>query len=167
MASVAVTFGRSKHECYVIHRSKAIKDIMKTSEDGISFIKNAEGFTPIPKPDNGHLMWGFGHDQRGFEAIPDHISAVDADALLRRDLPLYFEPHVVALAPWANQNQFDALVDFCYNLGPGALATMLHHGENQVATQIAAWCYEHVKGVTQRSPGLASRRAKEIALYGS
>jgi GH24 family phage-related lysozyme (muramidase) len=140
---------------------------MKTSANGREFIKTAEGYAAIPKDDNGHLMWGFGHDRRGLEVVPNFISLSDAVILLISDLTIYFEPTVSRLAPWANQNQFDALVDFCYNEGPAALATMLHHGEAQVPTQMAAWCYEHVNGVAQRSDGLAARRAKEIALYGS
>ena len=141
---------------------------MQTSENGIAFIKANEGFTAKPTNDNGHLMWGYGHDQRAGEAISDlGITLPEADALLAADLSEYFEPHVTALAPWANQNQFDALVDFAYNEGPAALAVMLHHGEGEVTRQMAAWCYEHVNGVLQVSPGLAARRAKEIALYGT
>lgn len=140
---------------------------MKTSENGIAFIKGNEGFSPVPKNDNGHLAWGYGHDQRGVEAIPESISLDIADSLLRSDLAKYFEPYVNSLAPWANQNQFDALVDFCYNLGPVALATMLHHGQDQVPTQLPIWCYEHVNGVAQKSPGLTARREKELTLYAA
>jgi GH24 family phage-related lysozyme (muramidase) len=140
---------------------------MKTSANGIGFIKANEGFAPIPTWDNGHRMWGHGHDQRIGEIPPAVISLDLADALLVDDLSRYFEPHVAALAPWANQNQFDALVDFCYNLGPTALATMLHHGADQVPVQILAWCYEHVNGVLTRSEALAARRTKELQLYGA
>lgn len=139
---------------------------MQTSENGIAFIKAAEGYTPKPKDDNGHLMWGHGHDRRGFELVPDFITLGDSDALLVSDLTVYFEPTVNSLAPWVNQNQYDALVDFAYNLGVSALATMLHHGAAAVPTQMAAWCYEHVNGVLTKSVALAARRAKEIALYG-
>lgn len=140
---------------------------MRTSANGIAFIKAAEGYTPRPKDDNGHLMWGHGHDRRGFELVPDYISLADSDVLLVEDLAAYFEPQVNSLAPWANQNQFDALVDFTYNEGPGALATMLHHGKDQVEVQILAWCYEHVNGVVRLNAGLLTRRNKELQLYGS
>lgn len=140
---------------------------MNTSPNGIAFIKGEEGYTPVPKDDNGHLMWGHGHDRVGFEPVPDHITPLDADSLLIHDVYTRFDPHTSALAPWANQNQFDALSDFAYNEGLTALATMLHHGKEQVPTQMASWCYEHVNGVLHKSEGLAARRAKEIALYGS
>lgn len=140
---------------------------MRTSANGYSFLKTNEGYTPKPKDDNGHLMWGHGHDRRGFELVPDYISLADSGILLAEDLGMYFEPAVNTLAPWANQNQFDALIDFAYNLGTPALATMLHHGQNVVVTQMAAWCYEHVNGVAVKSDGLYARRQKEIVLYGS
>ena len=140
---------------------------MQTSENGIAFIKANEGFTPFPTNDNGHLMWGHGHDQQPGDVVPTAgITLPAADSLLRSDLPSR-EGHVRTLAPWANQNQFDALVDFCYNEGAEALATMLHHGQDAVPVQMAAWCYEHVNGVLVKSAGLAARRQKEIALYGS
>lgn len=140
---------------------------MKTSANGIEFIKANEGYTPKPKDDNGHLMWGHGHDRRGFELVPDYISLSDSNILLIEDLSTYFEPAVNKLAPWANQNQFDALIDFAYNLGTAALATMLHHGKEQVEVQILAWCYEHVNGVARLNAGLGTRRTKELKLYES
>lgn len=140
---------------------------MKTSPNGIAFIKEREGYTPTPKDDNNHVMWGHGHDRRAFELVPHYISLTDAGILLTEDLAIYYEPHVNKLAPWANQNQFDALIDFTYNLGPAALATMLHHGRTQVPEQISAWCYEHVNGILQRSEALAMRRKKEITLYAT
>ena len=140
---------------------------MRTSAAGIAFIKANEGYTPKPQNDNGHLMWAHGHDQRPGEIPPDYISVGDADALLVSDLARDVEPHVDALAPWANQNQYDALADFCYNLGSQALATMLHHGPAQVPAQMPAWCYEHINGVPVKSEGLEARREKEVALYAS
>ena len=140
---------------------------MKTSANGIAFIKEREGFTSTPKDDNGRLMWGYGHDRQGFERVPESITSDAADALLLEDLAIIFEPQVSRMAPWATQNQFDALIDFAYNLGTGALATMLHHGRSQVPYQITAWCYEHVNGVAKMSPGLLTRRRAELALYGS
>lgn len=137
---------------------------MKTSENGILFIKANEGYLNAPRIDNGKLAWGYGHDQQPGEVAPISISLGVADALLRADLPRY-EVHVNELAPWANQNQYDSLVDFCYNLGPVPLATMLHHGQDQVPVQMPAWHFEHVRGVVVESPELLERRAAEVALF--
>lgn len=135
------------------------------SEDGIAAIKRREGFAPKPKNDNGHLMWGYGHDQRPGERIPVSIDLVEADSLLRADLATDYEPHVNQLAPWANQNQFDALASFAYNLGVTALATMLHHGAAAVPVQILAWHYEHKNRQLVSNDGILARRKDELAQY--
>jgi GH24 family phage-related lysozyme (muramidase) len=138
---------------------------VNTSQKGIDFIKGNEGYTPNPKDDNGHLMWGHGHDRVGFEPVPEFISFEDSDMLLMYDLHERFDPQISQLAPWATQNQHDALADFAYNEGISALRTMLHHGQDQVVKQIPAWCYEHVDGKAVKSEALEARRLKEVALY--
>lgn len=114
-------------------------------------------------------MWGHGHDQRQGEQAPLLVTPQQADSILREDLGerLHVQAHVAALAPWANQNQFDALCSFAYNLGLIPLATMLHHGQAAVPQQIVAWHYMHVKGVLVDSSGLAARRKDELAQYES
>ncbi len=59
------------------------------------------------------------------------------------------------------QNQFDALIDFGFNLGCEALETMLGHGWDQVPTQILRWD----KAGGQVVPGLAARRQRELILF--
>jgi len=137
---------------------------MQTSENGINLIKRSEGFSPAPINDNGHPCWGYGHDQIAGEEVPGSISRDEADLLLRRDLSSRYEPHVSSLVPsGCTQGQFDALVDFCYNLGAGALETMLGHGWEDVPNQIQRW--NRVNG-TQNS-GLSARRAAEVNLFNS
>ena len=142
---------------------------MQTSENGISFIKTNEGFSPKPYIDNGHLAWGYGHDQQLGETLPSTLTLQDGDTILRADLAVRFEPAVTRqlalLGVTPTQNQFDALVDFAYNLGPADLATMMHHGWAQIPAQIPAWCYEHQNGVAVKVPALEKRRADEVALF--
>ncbi len=141
---------------------------MQTSLNGIAFIEANEGFCPTVRPDNRGPMIGFGHDLQPGETFPDGITPADAAQLLLNDLHTRFEPAVNRLAdPSCTQNQFDALVDFCYNLGPGDLATMLHHGWAAVPVQMLAWVYGEIDGVEQKLPGLEARRAKEVALFNS
>jgi lysozyme len=139
---------------------------VNTSENGIAFIKGNEGFVAVPKPDNGKLAWGYGHDQQPGETPPASLTEPQGDALLRQDLTTRFDPHLASLLPvTATQNQIDACSDFMYNDGPVNLATMLSHGWDQVPVQITRWCYEHINGVVQQSPGLLARRQKELALF--
>jgi lysozyme len=140
---------------------------MRTSINGIRFIEHNEGFRSSVYRDNTKSAIGYGHDLLPGESFPNGITPQQAANLLIQDLSTKFEPPVNRLAPEANQNQFDALVDFCYNLGPPALATMLHHGLAQVPTQIPAWCYEDVKGVEVKNPDLESRRQSEVQLFNT
>ena len=146
---------------------------MQTSENGIAFIKQNEGFVPHVYDDNGHPAIGYGHDIQG--DVPEAwarngITEPSADSLLRADLSARFEPRLNALIPpgiLPTQNQYDALVDFDYNLGGTALATMMHHGWTQIPTQVPAWCYKHVHGASVKDDGLEARRAKEVALFNT
>lgn len=140
---------------------------MTTSDNGVRFIESNEGYSAHVYNDNGKQAIGYGHDLQPGESFVAGLTQAEAETLLRKDLAARFEPSVNSLAPWANQNQFDALVDFCYNLGPADLATMLHHGQAQVPAQIPAWCYEHVNGVAKKDAGLEARREKEVALFST
>lgn len=140
---------------------------MQTSVNGRKFLEANEGLRLSVYNDNGKSAIGYGHDLLPGEVFPNGITQAQADQLLTQDLSTRFEPAVSRLAPQANQNQFDALVDFCYNLGPGDLATMLHHGFDQVPLHIPAWCYKEVNGVEQKDPGLEARRKKEVVLFNT
>ena len=142
---------------------------LSISENGVAFIKGWEGLTTVPKRDigGGRWMWGYGHDQEPGEGLPASVNANDADAILRTDLAAWVEPAVRRLAPQANQNQFDALSDFCYNEGPAHLATMLSHGFDQVPAQMPRWVYAVVNHVETELDDLKQRRAAEVALFNS
>ena len=137
---------------------------MRTSEAQIARIKASEGFKAVPSNDAGALSWGYGHDRRNGELVPISVTEEQGDALLRADLPRY-EAAVERLAPKANQNQFDALVDFCYNLGPAALATMLSHGIANAPSQMLRWIWVEVDGQAVASEALAKRREAESELF--
>lgn len=141
---------------------------MRTSEAGIALIKTNEGFSARWYNDNGKQAIGYGHDAQPGDVYAEGITLLDADTLLRHDLATRFEPPLNRLvSPDCTQNQFDALVDFAYNLGIGNLRTMLAHGWDQVPTQILRWCkvQDPVTGEYVDSPGLKARRAAEAALF--
>lgn len=135
---------------------------MVTSGAGIAFIKMNEGFVGEVGNDVGHEVIGYGHDILPGESFPDGISMAGADQLLRDDLKHRFEPVVNSVIPeTCTQGQFDALIDFCYNLGASSLRTMVAHGWDNVPTQIPRW--NHVNGVV--SVGLTRRRDAEVAMF--
>jgi len=137
---------------------------MRTSENGIAFIKHNEGFAARPYNDNGHQAWGYGHDQQAGEPAPPQISPDQAEMLLRQDLAIRYEPAVNALVPVdCTQGQFDALCDFAYNLGVASLRMMVGHGWLEVPNQIPRW--NHING--QPNEGLTARRAAEVKMFTS
>lgn len=138
---------------------------MTTSENGIAMIKRNEGFASTPYADGAKMAWGYGHDRQPGEIVPQSVTQDEADAILRSDLSMRFEPPVndwlEAHGQAATQNQFDALVDFAYNDGAEALDTMLAHGWDQTPAQMLRWDYA---GGTQNA-GLLARRREEAALW--
>jgi GH24 family phage-related lysozyme (muramidase) len=143
---------------------------MQTSPAGQAFIRVNEGFTAIPKPDNGKLEWGYGHDQQPGEIAPASINLIEAITLLQDDLASRFDPALNMMVPTlipesCTQDQWDALADMAYNDGPRDVAIMLGHGWDQVPQQLPRWCYETVNGTPVKSPGLLARRLREAALF--
>ena len=96
------------------------------------------------------------------------ITQEQADELLRSDLRR-FEDYVDQYCKPATDNQFSAMVSFCFNVGEGALRTstlrrMHNAGEYAAAKeQFARWN----KGGGKVLNGLIRRRAAEAALYGA
>jgi lysozyme len=140
---------------------------MKTSKQGVELIAGFEGFVGHPYRDAvGVLTVGFGHTGPDTARVGT-ITRAQGLALLARDLPRYEHP-VNALGLALNQNQFDALVSFVYNVGPGYIG----HGHTiGDALHAHAWhaaadaflLYD--KGGGRTLPGLTRRRQAERALF--
>ena len=139
---------------------------MNISEAGIQLIKKFEGCSlKAYKCPAGIWTIGYGHTSGVKEG--QTITKKEAEAYLKQDL-ITFETFVSNLVTVAiNQNQFDALVSFCYNLGPGNLrsSTLLKRinaGDfNGAAEQFDRWVYAGGKKLS----GLVKRRAAEKALF--
>jgi lysozyme len=92
---------------------------MKISEEGIEFIKEFEGFETLPYPDAaGFMTVGYGHLIKKGEKFSS-VTPDEAEILLGHDL-INFEKIVnTNVKVDLNQNQFDALVSFVFNVGEG------------------------------------------------
>lgn len=94
------------------------------------------------------------------------ITADQAEELLRSDLRR-FEDYVAKECAPATDNQFSALVSFCFNVGEGALKSStlrrmhLEGNYEAAAGQFARW----TRGGGKVLPGLVRRREAESALY--
>lgn len=136
---------------------------MKTSPNGLNFIKQFEGFRQFVYPDvAGKMTIGYGHLLTEGEQFPNGITEAQGLDLLAQDLS-GAEDSVSRFASQANQNQFDALVDFTFNLGAGSLQEMLSHGWDEVPVQMVRW--DHAGG--KQVAGLTARREKEVELFTS
>ncbi|OQS41126.1 lysozyme [Chromobacterium haemolyticum] len=140
---------------------------MKASNGGIKLIQGFEGLRLKAYQDSVGV-WTIGYGHTGPDVTPGQvITQAQADALLARDLER-FEAGVARLVKVPlNQNQFDALVCFSFNLGLGALQgstllRLLNAGDYAgAAVQFPRWN----KAGGKELPGLTRRRAAEQSLF--
>lgn len=133
---------------------------MKTSQNGINLIKRFEGckLTAYKCP-AGVWTIAYGHTAGVYSGMK--ITQQQADEFLKQDLVVY-ENHVNNLNRPFNQNEFDALVSFCYNCGAGSLQTLC---KNRTNAQIADALLLYNKGGGKVLQGLVNRRKAERELF--
>lgn len=139
---------------------------MKTSNTGIELIKEHEKCRlKAYRCPAGVWTIGYGHTQGVTENMK--ITAAEADRLLRADVA-EAETAVNREALPLNQNQFDALVSFVFNLGAGnfqrsGLLRMIRVNPQSlnIRTELMKW----VKAKGETLPGLVFRRKAEANLY--
>jgi lysozyme len=143
---------------------------MQISQEGLDLLKRSEGFRGSAYLDvAGIATIGYGHRILASESFPNGIAEAQADAILASDVQ-GAEQAVQRLVRVAlTQGQFDALVDFCFNLGSGKLAASmllkeLNAGRYAAAgEQLLRW--DHVGA--QENAGLKARREAEFQLWGN
>ncbi|MGL5940811.1 MAG: lysozyme [Waterburya sp.] len=138
----------------------------RISKNGLELIKRWEGCRT-----NAYLcpanVWtiGYGHTKTAKPGMM--ISHSKADDLLLEDLKRFEEAVRRLVAVPLNQNQFDALVSFTFNVGEGALSgstllRLLNAGNySNAASQFSKWVYAGKKVL----PGLVARREDEYQLF--
>ena len=141
---------------------------MKTSQKGIDFIKRHEGLRLKAYQDSAGV-WTIGYGSTGGVREGDVINEMQAETLLRVDLHTA-EKEVNRHRLPLNQNQFDALVSFTFNVGAGAFrnSTLLKRIKENVnhpdiPNQFRRWVYAGGKKLN----GLVKRREEESKLYFS
>lgn len=139
---------------------------MKTSPRGLALIRQFEGLRLLAYKDAvGVPTIGYG-TTRGVK-MGMTITKAQAEEMLRQDVER-FEPEVQRLVRVPlNQNQWDALLSFTYNLGSANLESstllkLLNNGDYRAAAdQFPRW--NKAKGAVLN--GLTTRRAAERALF--
>lgn len=139
---------------------------MKTSARGIKLITDFEGFRA-----NAYLdvagVWTLGYGFTKGVQKGDKITRAQADARLREELVEYEKGVSRACRVPPNQNQFDALVCFAFNVGVAGMSRSsvikAHNREDYQAAARAFGLWNKAGGKVW--PGLTRRRAAEGALY--
>ena len=143
---------------------------LKVSRAGVELIKSFEGLrTTAARLPDGRWTLGYGHTFSAREGAT--VTQEDADALLRFDLlPIVDAINNLVLVP-LNQNQFDALVSFCFNIGVDnfAASTVLKRINEGKMTEAAlamdSWRSAEFNGQTYVLAPLIRRRAAEKNLF--
>lgn len=137
---------------------------MKINEAGLKLIKSFEGcrlkaYKAVPTEKYYTIGWGhYGSDVTKDEKWTQK----QADTQLVKDLVKYegYVDKYVRLT--LNENQFSALVSFCYNCGVGNLKKLV---EGRNTKQIAAAIPQYNKSGGKVLTGLIRRRNAEVTLF--
>ena len=138
---------------------------MKISDNGIELIKSFEGFSPKAckcVESEKYYTIGYGHYGKDV-AENDTITKYAATELLKKDVESA-ERKVDKYDSIYNfnQNQFDSLVSFCYNVGN--IDGLTKNGTRTISQISTAFTYYNKSG-GKVLKGLQSRRLKERELY--
>jgi lysozyme len=140
---------------------------MHISSNGLLLIERFEGFSSHAYWDSYGRVWTIGFGQtEGITGYTRPISRAQGTANLRHLVEERYEPAIRNLGVDFNQNQWDALCSFVWNLGPGILEGSL--GEQLKAHDFQAFAdsmlaYDRAGGVVLQ--GLKTRREAERALF--
>lgn len=146
---------------------------MKASQKAIQIIKDSESLKLkayiCPA---GKLTIGYGHTKNVTPGMV--ISSLQAEQLLAEDVTSAEADLNKLLKKQLTQNQYDALLDFVFNLGAQKLATstllkLVNADPNNalIPAEFLKWVYatNPKTGLKEKLPGLVTRREKEAKLY--
>lgn len=153
---------------------------MKISDAGLKLLKLSEGWRNKIYLDQAGLQTiGYGHlltsDDKASGRYSDGITETSGTDILKRDVE-FAENAVTALVKVPlSQNQFDALVDFTFNLGKGALASSsllkkLNAGDYKIVpSELLKWNKVRNPKTKQLeiNSGLTKRRQREADLWNA
>lgn len=157
---------------------EANKDL-KFGKAGMALLREFEGYHTLAKDGSGDCIaywdklgevWTIGYGVTEGVKKGDRMTRAEAEARLQAELIKHekFVKEIVQVP--LDQNEFDALVSFCYNLGPGWLKKLvepkgrLNDGGRQ-STASAMLLYTGAKNGAKKVGGLLRRRQAERKLF--
>lgn len=140
---------------------------MEISNNGIDNLKILEGFSPKWYPDANGESIGYGH----FRLTGDNFMTVtmaEANDLLLKDIKKFEKIINSVIKVAISQNQFDALVIFCYNTGVGKSALYdLINQKADIETILKWWVSHYTTSKGKTLPALIKRRAIEANMFAN
>lgn len=153
---------------------------MQLSKSGIDYIKDKEQLRLKAYQDVAGGTWTIGWGATSYE---NGAAVRSGDTITEARAEQLFNYHVGAAAGAVsrlvtasiNQNQFDALVSLCFNIGAGnfAASTLLKvvnatpNDYDAVGAEFARWVYTTVNGQKVKAGGLVTRRQEESYIYAT
>lgn len=143
---------------------------MELSSEGMELIKKSESFRGRMYLDvEGFPTIGYGHRLTRHETYPNGITEAQGTAILYNDVRKSERAVARLVKAQLIQGQFDALVDFVFNLGQTRLAesTLLRELNSghiaEAGEQLLRWDHAGNK----ENAGLKARREAELRLWNS
>ena len=148
----------------------------KASDKCLDLIKGFEGFSPVPYYcQGGKYTIGYGTTRGVHKGM--RVTHEEAIEMLKADVQIFADAVSRLVKVPLNQNQFDALVSWTYNVGEGnlknsTLLKLLNQGNyDDAALEIKKWrnitTWDKIKLAFVKivSKGLVNRREAEYALF--
>ena len=137
----------------------------RIGQAGLALIKQFEGCRLIAyQCSAGVWTIGYGHTVGVYKGMK--ITQKKAEAYLLQDVAKFEKyinnPSYVPFTAQLNQNQFDALVSFAFNLGQSNVKKLC---TGRTINQIPSAMQQYCKAAGKTLPGLQRRRKAEAALY--
>jgi lysozyme len=141
------------------------------SAAGRKFVEDNEGRKYVAYKDQAGV-WTNGVGHTGPDVYPGQkVTDAQIDAWFAVDAREAEEAVTDAVTVPLSEEEFDAMVDFAYNIGAPAfkgstLVRLLNQRKyDLVHDQLLQWINIHVNGELERDDGLVNRRLKEAALF--
>ena len=141
---------------------------MKISNTGLEFIKSFEGCDLVAKKYKGEKYYTIGHGHYGPDVKPGQtITKEEAFELLKNDMAVYEQAveRQTSYLGGLKQNEFDALVSFCYNLGEGCVKQLTGNytrSKEEISNHFTAYVNS---GNPANREGLLRRRKAEREMF--
>jgi lysozyme len=142
---------------------------MKTSQTGVDLIKSFEGCKlNAYKCSAGVNTIGFGntyYTNGNKVKLGDKITQDEANKLFLDLLPKYEKTVLDAIKVPLTQNQFDALVSFCWNCGSSKTLFKMINEKFSEMNIVGFWTSHYIMGNGKVLNGLVRRRKAEAVLF--